>query len=52
MDWDSINGGAERGRAVRISRKLRASFRSDLSPATHRRWIARVLASLPDVKQK
>jgi hypothetical protein len=51
-DWDSINGGAEHGRAARISRRLRASFRSDLSPASHRRWIARILAGLPDVQQK
>jgi hypothetical protein len=52
IDLDKLREYPARGRAARISRILRASFRPELSAATHRRWTARILAGLPDVNQK
>jgi len=48
IDLDKIRQFSARGRAGRISRILRISFRSDLLPETHRRWIARILAGLDE----
>jgi hypothetical protein len=46
LDVDMVAGNTARGRAGRISKRLRPSLRSDLSPASHRRWIARILSRL------
>jgi hypothetical protein len=46
LDRDLIDEKSQRGRAGRISKRLRPSLRSDLSPASHRRWIARILSRL------
>jgi hypothetical protein len=50
FDLDLIAGNPARGRAGRISKRLRPSLRSELSPAAHRRWTARMLTRV--MKQK